>query len=76
MHGWSDYSVAGHLCMCGGPGGSVGIQCSWVPICGGAVVFQHKWTPAFAAAWKGHKDVVEYLLRERNCSCDVVDVVS
>ena len=30
----------------------------------------------FAAAWKGHKDVVEYLLQEKNCNCDVVDVVS
>lgn len=40
------------------------------------LLFQHKWTPMFAAAWKGHKDVVEYLLQEKNCSCDVVDVVS
>ena len=37
---------------------------------------QLKWTPVFAAAWKGHKDIVECLLREKSCSCDVVDVVS
>lgn len=40
------------------------------------MLFQHKWTPMFAAAWKGHKDVVEYLLQEKNCSSEVVDVVS
>ena len=37
---------------------------------------QHGWTPLFAAAYKGHKDVVKYLLEEQHCSTTVVDAVS
>ena len=37
---------------------------------------QHGWTPLFAAAWKGHKDVVKYLLDEQHCSTTVMDGVS
>ena len=37
---------------------------------------QHDWTPLFAAAWKGHKDVVKYLIDEQHCSTAVSDAVS
>ena len=41
-----------------------------------ALITQHGWTPLFAAAWKGHKDVVKYLIDEQHCSTSVVDAVS
>ena len=37
---------------------------------------QHGWTPLFAAACKGHKAVVQYLLNEQHCSTAVTDAVS
>ena len=37
---------------------------------------QHKWTPLFAAAWGGHRDVVMYLLEDALCDKEVTDVVS
>ena len=37
---------------------------------------QHKWTPVFAAAWRGHREVVTYLLEDALCTKDVTDVVS
>ena len=39
-------------------------------------VFQHKWTPLFAAAWGGHREVVMYLLEDALCDKEVTDVVS
>ena len=54
--------------------------CARVCDCVQLVVFlecsQHKWTPLFAAAWGGHRDVVMYLLEDVLCDKEVTDVVS
>ena len=56
--------------------------CTYVHVCDYVqlVVFldcsQHKWTPLFAAAWGGHRDVVMYLLEDALCDKEVTDVVS
>ena len=37
---------------------------------------QHKWTPVFAAAWRGHFEIVKYLIQEQQCQTDVKVKVS
>ena len=49
------------------------VKMHWSPIW---LASQHKWTPVFAAAWRGHREVVMYLLGDALCNKDVTDVVS
>ena len=37
---------------------------------------QRRWTPLYAAALKGHMDVVRYLVEEQGCDPAVVTAVS
>ena len=37
---------------------------------------QYKWTPIFAAAWRGHFGIVKYLILEQQCDQNVRNTVS
>ena len=40
------------------------------------LTIQRKWTPLFAAAWRGHVKIVQYLVEEKGCDPAVMTAVS
>ena len=50
----------------------VHFRCKYLSQC----LLQRKWTPLYAAAYRGHMDIVQYLVEKHGCDPAVVTTVS